>query len=161
MYFGWDLRKYLDSKSLRIFQLSPDEMETSVQKVRNDLPERIQQSGATRIAMDSVSLFSMLYENPKEQRASLFQLARTIRASGATSMFTAEASQVVKASRDGLVEYVADGVIFLKLHEDERTGDVKPLLQILKMRRTDHIRLMKPYAITSSGIVVYPEAGII
>jgi len=156
--FEWDLEKHIASKELFIVQLTPEDMSTSVQRISSDLPEKIRQFGAARVAMDSVSLFSMLQEDTIKQRTSLFELARTIRSSGATSVFTAEASQTAKASRDGLVEYVADGVVYLRLHEDERTGDVKPVMQVLKMRRTDHIREMRPYAITASGIVVYPEA---
>jgi KaiC domain protein len=158
--FGWDLNKYIGSKALHIVQLTPDDMKSSVQKIRSDLPDKIQQFGATRIAMDSVSLFSMLFESPLEQRTSLFQLARTIKASGATSMFTAEAGQG-KGSRDGLVEYVADGVIFLRLYEDERNSTVQPVIQILKMRRTEHMRQMRPYTIGASGITVHPETNII
>jgi len=159
--FGWDLQKYVDSKSLYIIQLSPEEIKDSVQKVRNDLPLKIQQFGAARLVLDSVSLFTMLFETPAEQRGSLFQLTRSIKASGTTSIFTAESSPGVKGSRDGLVEYVADGVIFLKLLEDEKNGTVQPVIQILKMRRSDHMRQMRPYTITSSGITVHPETNII
>lgn len=158
--FGWELQGHVDAGDLHIVRLSPEDMNTSIQRVKNDLPAKIRQFGAQRVAMDSVSLFTMLFESPTQQRNALFQLASTIRSSGATSVFTAEVAPSGSSSRDGLVEYVADGVIILKFRESESTGDVKPVIQILKMRRSDHIRVMKPYTLSSSGLAVHPESSI-
>jgi KaiC domain protein len=158
--FGWDLQKFLDKKTLAVYKLEPADLKATVSKVRTELPEFLKKFGAGRVAIDSISLLSAMFPDEAERRSRLFSLARQMREGGATAVFTAETrDDNPKASRDGLVEYVADGVISLRLQE-RANGEVQPLIQVVKMRRVRHQRRVRPYNITEHGIVVLADVDI-
>ncbi|OGS46035.1 MAG: KaiC domain-containing protein [Euryarchaeota archaeon RBG_16_67_27] len=158
--FGWDLRTYLREKKLHIVKLEPADAKTTVTRIKSELPEFIRKSGATRVAIDSVSLLNMMFADDAERRARLFGLCQQLRSTGATCVFTAEVKDDnPRSSRDGLVEYVSDGVIGLKFNEREN-GEVQLVLQVIKMRRLRHPRSIKPYSITDEGLDVHGDMEV-
>src|SRR5205807_2620160 len=123
--FGWDLKRYLKEKKLHIVKLEPVDAKTTVTRIRSELPDFIKRSGASRVAIDSISLLNMLFANDTERREKLFALCKQLKSTGATCVFTAEVKdENPRSSRDGLVEYVSDGVIGLRFNEREN-GEVK------------------------------------
>jgi KaiC domain protein len=158
--YGWDLRPYLKDKKLHIVKLEPADAKSTVTRLRSELPDFIKRSGATRLAIDSISLLNMLFTDDGERRARLFALCKQLRSTGATCLFTAEVKDDnPRSSRDGLVEYVSDGVIGLRFNEREN-GDVQLVIQVIKMRRLKHPRAIKPYSITDQGIEVHGDMEV-
>ena len=158
--FGWDLRPYLEAKVLQVVKLEPADARTTVTKVKSDLPKFLREFGADRVVVDSVSLLAAMFSDDAERRARLFGLCQQIRSTGATALFTAESKDDnPRASRDGLVEYVSDGVIALRARETE-SGEVQLVIQIMKMRRLKHSRKIKPYSIDEDGINVHTEVDV-
>ncbi len=158
--FGWDFDSYKDGK-LSLVKLEPADMKSTLTKVRSELPSYIKRFGAQRIVMDSVSLLSMMFPDEGERRTHLFDLCQLMRNSGATTLLTAESKdENPRSSKDGLVEYVSDGVISLQFQQTEGSPDVQLVIQVVKMRRREHSRKMKPYSITGDGIVVHTEAEV-
>lgn len=159
--FGWDLRKYMESKRLGLVKLEPADAKTTLTRIKSELPSYIKSFGASRIAVDSVSLLNMMFQDEMEKRAHLFDLYQQIKSTGATALFTSEVKdQNAKSSRDGLVEYVSDGVILLQFDEPKGSDEVRLVLQIIKVRRREHSRTRKPYSITKKGIVVHTKAEV-
>ncbi len=156
--FNWDFESHLN-RDLLLIKLEPQDAMNSIQRLEGEIPQIIKEFGASRIAIDSVSLITMLYKTDEEKRKGLFALSKSIKDSGATAIFTAEVDpRNPYVSRDGLVEYVVDGVILLTPREvNER---IMLTLKILKMRRTKHSRDVKPYDITNEGIEVLSESTI-
>lgn len=158
--FGWDLDQY-KGESLSLVKLEPADMKSTLTKVRSDLPSYMKKFGAQRIVMDSVSLLSMMFPDEGERRTNLFELCQLMRNSGATSLLTAESKdENPRSSKDGLVEYVSDGVISLQFQNTKGSSDVQLVVQVIKMRRRAHSRRLKPYAITEDGMVVHTEAEV-
>ncbi|TET90993.1 MAG: KaiC domain-containing protein [Methanomassiliicoccales archaeon] len=158
--FGWDLSKY-EGENLSLIKLEPADVKSTLTKVRSELPSYVKKFGAERVVIDSVSLLSMMFPNEAERRTHLFDLCQVMRNAGSTTILTAEAKDDnPKSSRDGLVEYVSDGVISLQFQQTKGSSDVQLVIQIVKMRRTAHSRRMKPYSITGDGIVVHTEAEV-
>ena len=156
--FGWDFEKYLDD-TLLLIKLEPEDAGNSVKRLEGEIPQVINDFGASRIAIDSVSLITMLFSTEEDRRKNLFALSKSIKESGATAVFTGEVDpKNPTVSRDALVEYVVDGVILLTPIEVH--NKIILTLKILKMRRTKHSREVKPYEITSSGIQVLSESEI-
>ena len=156
--FGWKFGDYIDN-SLLLIKLEPEDAKSSVNRLEGEIPEIIKEFEATRIAIDSVSLITMLFSGEEERRKALFKLSRSIKESGATSIFTAEVDpRNPVVSRDGLVEYVVDGVILLSFIE--QNNSLMLTLRVLKMRRTKHSRDVKPYKITDHGIEVMSESKL-
>jgi KaiC/GvpD/RAD55 family RecA-like ATPase len=74
-------------------------------------------------------------------------------------VLTAEADPLhPEVSRDGLSEYVADGVLLLGYRTGADGHRVGLSLRVLKMRRTAHVRTVQPYSIGANGIAVDAKA---
>ena len=158
--FGWDLATPLKEKRLAIVKLEPADARTTVMKVRSELPKFIKDFGADRVVVDSVSLLNMMFPDDVERRARLFSLSQQIKTTGATALFTAETKDDnPRASRDGLVEYISDGVISPQSREKE-SGDVQLAMQVMKMRRLKHSRAVKPYTIDDDGLNVHADVEV-
>ncbi len=158
--YGWDFEPYLNEEKIAIEKLRPEDAEATVSKLKSDLPEFIKSFEAERIALDSVSLLNMMSVKEDKKRNRLFGLCDLVKDTGATTLLTAEVKDDnPDSSREGLVEYVADGVILLRYSETE-TQDVQMSVQVIKMRRIEHSREVKPYQITDTGIKVQTEGAV-
>ena len=157
--FGWPVDAAVKSGLLKIVRLDPKETKQNLHRIQGELAKELQALGARRIVVDSVSLLNMLSDDEPSRRATLFTLAAACRASGATTLLTAEADpQHPEVSRDGLSEYVADGVLLLGYNTASDGHRVGLALRILKMRRTAHARSVQPYTIGSNGLQVDAKA---
>ncbi len=157
--FGWPVDDALKSGALRILRLDPKETKQSLQRIQGSLAKDLAQFGAARIVIDSVSLLNMLSDDEPARRQLLFGLAGACRASGATTVLTAEADPTHPAvTRDGLSEYVADGVVLLGYSTAEDGMRIGLSMRILKMRRTAHARTQQPYRIGPGGLAVDAKA---
>jgi KaiC domain protein len=153
---GWDLRSKLNEKQLEIVKLEPNDAKVTIQRIKSELPEFIKKFGASRIVIDSVSLLNMLFDSDHDRRTNLFNLSQMVKKTGATLLMTAEVKDDNPfASRDGLIEYVADGVISLRYLEMQSRNELMLSLRIIKMRRTEHSRKITPYSITNKGLEVH------
>jgi KaiC domain protein len=154
--YGWNMQKYFDEQKLGLYKLEPADAKNTVTRIKSELPTVIKESKASRVVVDSVSLLNMLFETEQERRTTLFNLCQLLRSSGCTALLTAEVKDDhPNVSRDGLVEYTVDGVILLKYEEPPNASEGKLSLRILKMRRAEHSRRIKPYSIGKNGITVH------
>ncbi|MGI0151356.1 MAG: ATPase domain-containing protein, partial [Thermoplasmata archaeon] len=157
--FGWPVEEALQSGALTILRLDPRETRGNLHRIQSDLPHELQKLGVRRIAVDSVSLLNMLSDDEPSRRSTLFALAGACRGAGATTILTAEADpRHPEVSRDGLSEYVADGVLLLGYAQGSDGHRIGLSLRVLKMRRTAHTRSVQPYAIGPTGIVLDARA---
>jgi KaiC domain protein len=153
---GWDLRTKLNEKQLEIVKLEPNDAKVTIQRIKSELPDFIKKFGASRIVIDSVSLLNLLFDTDHDRRTNLFNLSQMVKKTGATLIMTAEVKDDNPfASRDGLIEYVADGVISLRYLEMQSRNELMLSLRIIKMRRTEHSRKITPYSITNKGLEVH------
>ena len=156
--FDWDFSSYMD-RQLLLVKLDPEDAQSSINRIEAELPQIIREFGATRIAVDSVSLITMMLKEDEEKRRAVFLLSKSIKESGATAIFTAEVDPKNPfMSREGIVEYVVDGVILLSFKEE--ANKLNLVLRVVKMRRTKHSREVKPYEITERGIKVLSESTV-
>ncbi len=158
--FGLELDRYIEEEMLSLVKLEPADAKNTINRVKSQLPVFIENFGAQRVVLDSVSLLNMLFHEESEKRSQLFSLCQTVKNTGATLLFTAEVrAQNPSSSRDGLVEYTSDGVILLRYHEKE-DGDVQLSLRVVKMRGIKHNRGVRPYTITENGITVHAQSQV-
>jgi KaiC domain protein len=158
---GWEFSKHLAEDRLAIIDLDPIEMANSLSSIRNELPRLVDEFGADRLALDSVSLLEMMYDSSAERRSEVFDFARSLKRAGVTIMVTSEASEGdAYTSRYGLVEYLADAVFVLQYVRPSDFRETRLAVEIQKIRDANHSRETKPYEITNDGISVYQQANI-
>jgi KaiC/GvpD/RAD55 family RecA-like ATPase len=157
--FHWPVDAAVEKGLLKVVRLDPRETRQSLHRVQGELGAELAKLGAKRIALDSVSLLNMLSDDEPGRRATLFALAGACRQTGATTVLTCEADPLhPDVSRDGLSEYVSDGVVLLGYNAAPDGRRVGLSLRILKMRRTAHARTVQPYSIGPNGLVVDAKA---
>ena len=157
--FRWPVDTAVEKGLLKVVRLDPRETRQSLHRVQGELGKELAAMGAKRIVVDSVSLLNMLSDDEPSRRATLFALAGACRQAGATTVLTAEADpRHPEVSRDGLSEYVSDGVLVLGYSQAADGHRVGLAVRILKMRRTAHARTVQPYSIGPSGLLVDAKA---
>ncbi|WP_049907752.1 KaiC domain-containing protein [Haloferax elongans] len=158
---GWDFSGYEDDGQLSVVAMDPVEMANSLTSIRNDLPRLVEQFGADRLVLDSVSLLEMMYDHPSKRRSEVFDFARSLKNAGVTTMLTSEADRDnPHTSRHGLVEYLADAVFVLQYVRPDDFRETRLAIEIQKIRDANHSRETKPYELTDEGISVYRQANI-
>jgi len=158
---GWGFGEYVDDDRLAIVDIDPIEMANSLDSIQNDLPNLIEDFGADRLVLDSVSLLEMMYESAPKRRSQVFGFARALKNAGITILLTSEADRNhAYASRFGIVEYLADAVFVLQYVRPSDFRETRLAIEIQKIRDANHSRETKPYDLTDEGISVYRQANI-
>ena len=158
---GWEFSKHEADGRLAIVDLDPVEMANSLSSIRNDLPRLVEEFGADRLVLDSVSLLEMMYDQPSKRRSEVFNFTRSLKDAGVTTMLTSEADQSTPyVSRHGIVEYLSDAVFVLQYVRGDDFRETRLAIEIQKIRDANHSRETKPYELTNEGISVYQQANI-
>jgi KaiC domain protein len=158
---GWTFGEYADEGRLAVVHLDPIEMANSLGNIRNELPELIEEFGADRLVLDSVSLLEMMYDQPSERRSEVYQFSKSLKEAGVTTLVTSEASsETPYSSRYGIIEYLADAVFVLQYVRSSDFRETRLAVEIQKIRDANHSRETKPYEITDEGLSVYRQANI-
>ncbi|MBV0900588.1 KaiC domain-containing protein [Haloarcula salina] len=156
----WNFEEYERNGQLAVVDLDPVEMANSLDNIRGELPSLIEDFGADRLVLDSVSLLEMMYDDQARRRTEVFDFTRALKRAGVTTMLVSEASEDNPyASRHGIIEYLTDAVFILQYVRTE-TSETRLAVEILKIRNANHSRETKPYEITNDGISVYQQANI-
>ncbi|WP_321112200.1 KaiC domain-containing protein [Halorussus salinisoli] len=159
---GWAFDEYEEEGQLAVIDLDPIEMANSLTSIRNDLPRLVEQFGATRLVLDSVSLLEMMYDEQSTRRNEVYDFTKSLKEAGVTTMLTSEASEDnAYASRHGIIEYLVDAVFILRyIRSTDDFRETRLAVEIQKIRDANHSREIKPYSITNEGISVYRQANI-
>jgi len=159
--FGWDLRSHIESGALKLIRLNPSGLKTMVTKIESELPQIIKEFAPKRLVIDPITLYEMIFDNEGERRKQLFNLVEIVKDSGTTSMIVSESGrESAYQSRFGLIEYISDGVITLRNLRGSDMKSIVRLIEVSKMRMTEHSDAIKPYKITKDGIVVHMGAQV-
>ncbi len=164
--FGWDLNG-LEAKRLMKFVsikpelptkgIMPEEMarlvKSYVYNISDSIIGAVQEIGARRIVLDSVSFIEMFIKDEYLARAALMQMVESLKEAGVTSVFTGTVPEASESlSGGGIIEYIVDTVI--KMEFVPVAEEFKRTLTIRKMRRTNHSTLIHPIDITKDGLKV-------
>ncbi len=157
--YGWDIEKYINENKLALLKLDLSDIKTTARRIKSELPGIIKTYGTKRLVIDSITLFSMIFDDVTERRIRLLGLIKAIKKAGITALFTAEVNaDNTLHSKDGIVEYSSDGVLLLQQNEFDK--DIRSMMRVIKMRRIRHDRLYRPYEITDNGLLVFPNEMI-
>ena len=157
---GWEFERHEEEGNLVVIDLDPVEMANSLDNIRGELPELIEDFGADRFVLDSVSLLEMMYDDVSRRRTEVFDFTQSLKEAGVTTVLTSEANEDNPwASRHGIIEYLTDAVFLLRYVRSE-TQETRLAVEIQKIRNANHSRETKPYEMTLDGISVHERANI-
>lgn len=119
----------------------------------------VQQIHPSRIVLDPVSSLALQFPDLIDRREALLKLVNLLASSGATCVLTLELRARGSGREVQLEEYLAHGVLVLRVIKSGRT--LARGIVIEKMRETDVDPQPRPYRISSSGIEVFPKESLL
>jgi circadian clock protein KaiC len=152
--FGWDLRGLEQANKLRIIMTSPEVSHADLERVDGRIQSMIQEIGATRVLVDSLSHFDRLSDEAVARRGLLFSFINSLKREGLTSLLTRESAALI-GEIEGPEEdaaFVADSYLLLRYVEIESA--IRKALLVMKLRGSDHAKDIRQYEITRTGVEV-------
>jgi circadian clock protein KaiC len=131
-----------------------------IDKLVSSIEDLIDQYGAKRIVIDSVSVLSAFSEKPFQVRRTIFELSNMLKRQNVTAIFTSGSSAVSEGHFGVAVEeYAVDGVVSL-FHQIVGTKFVRAL-GVVKMRGTAHTDTLQPIIITDEGLIIINDSSVL
>lgn len=158
--------KLIDEEKVKIVDISTDARLKGVgvqnqHEMMNLFREVVQDSGAHRVVVDSITSVGGNIGEPTKVRDFIYELGFELNYMGCTTILISEVPpQQFVYSVYGVEEFISDGVILLT--EFERKGELIRALQVIKMRGVKHSRNKYVLKILEDGINLVPlfKAGI-
>lgn len=152
--FGWDLRALEQSNQLRVIMSSPEVSHADLERVDGRIQGMIQEIGAKRILVDSLSHFDRLSDQAVARRGLLFSFINSLKREGLTSLLTRENTALIgeTTTLEEDVAFVVDSYLLLRYVEIESA--IRKALLVLKFRGSDHAKDIRQYEITRTGLEV-------
>jgi len=157
--FGWDLEGLERDKKVLFVKYAPHEVAKFIDSGGGMLKDMITDAGIKRIAIDSLTSFSMLFKDEYDKRFNIIKFFDILRTWNCTVMLTAEKPIELSATYDDFgLEFLVDAVLLIY---NVRKGNIRErAIEILKMRGTNQMTKLCPLKITEEGVVVFPAESI-
>lgn len=151
--FGWDLEKYEKGGSFVFLEYTPEKVKTMLEEGGGIVESIVLTKKITRIVIDSVTSFELLFEEEIEKREAALSLFNMLSKWNCTALLTYEG----EPSRDKelpshTLEFEVDSIILLYFVREKQERE--RYIEVLKMRGTKHSRRIFPFTIDNSGVVV-------
>jgi circadian clock protein KaiC len=142
--FGWDMDAYERKGLFTFLEYTPIKVKTMLEEGGGAIESIILKKKITRIVIDSITSFALLFQDELERRGAALSLFGMIRGWDATALLTLEE----EPSPDGLIsseamKFESDSLIvmyFLRRH-----GMRQRFLEVIKMRGTKHSNRVYPF----------------
>lgn len=156
--FGWDFEA-LEKKGLfRFIKYHPHQVLKIMQEGGGIIRDVIDEIGAKRLVVDSLTSYGLLFETRYKMRESFLELFDMLRDWGCTSVVTSEIMVTPQERVSAGIEFLTDAVIML--YHPRQDGARTRALEILKMRGTTYVDRIFPLLIEKGGISIYPQRKV-
>lgn len=157
---GWNLRQLEEQGKLRVVMSSPEVCLAELEQVGGRLERLVQEIGARRIFVDSLSHFERVSDDPAGLRSVVHGFLNGLKREGLTSVLARESSALLGEAEgvDDVFGFLVDSYTLLRYVEIDSA--VRKALLVLKMRGSDHDKGIRQFEITSHGLeVLAPFTG--
>jgi len=152
--FGWDFRQIEREGKLRVIMTSPEVGKADLERVGGRIERLVQEIGAKRILVDSLSHFERMSVDPLRLRSIVYGFVNSLKREGLTAVLTRESMALLGETEatDDAFGFLVDAYILLRYVEIESA--IRKALLVLKMRGSDHDKGIRQFEITSRGVDV-------
>ncbi len=154
--FGFNLQEYEAVGDFFFYELTAQKLKDFIEKGTLGIEEIMKESGVTRMVIDSITAFSLLYGAEAAQRNAVQTLFTKLKTWNITAMLIAEAE--LDYSNFGL-QYLVDGLMILNYNKVGRQR--VRTIEVYKMRGTKHRSTEIVYRIEDNGIRLYPGETVL
>ena len=152
--FGFDLEKYLKDGSLRPIYLRP--LDLSVDETVHEIVNAVKEIGCKRLVIDSLVGFEMALapDFRTDFRESLYRMIGALTRLGVTILSTVEVEENFTSMglSNFAISFLADDI--LRLRYASIKGQLRKMMVVVKMRRSQHSIDMCSYEVTSKGLAI-------
>jgi KaiC/GvpD/RAD55 family RecA-like ATPase len=150
--FGWDVESLEKKNKLSILKYEPHEVVNLLASGGGSLRDTVESMGATRLVIDSLTAYEMVFESQYKANESVLDLFDMLKKWDVTALVTSE--YPVSPNHDGgeRLGFLTDGIINL-YHMRNRTHRLRAL-EIIKMRDTHHDNRINIFEIRKGGLRV-------
>jgi len=114
----------------------------------------------SRVLIDPLTILETLFDDAGRY-SFLTKIREIVKSIGATAIITGESNiEKPSSSKFGIMEYVSDGLIVLKTYRENELAEAILSVEIIKMRRVNHERRPRPFAISNRGMEVFEESEL-
>lgn len=152
----WDIKKYMEQKKLLF--LEPPLININQNKLLSSIFDIVEERDVERVVFDSVSSMESHTMNKGKVREFLINLSRYFKSKGVTSILNYLTSENFSATshligsmttNEMRISSIVDGIIILRFVE--RKQKVKKLINVLKLRGSDHKKDIIQYELAQDG----------
>ncbi len=151
--FGWDMEKFEKEGKLIFLEYSPEQVKKMLLEGGGLIENILTKSKVRLIVIDSITSFTLLYQNELARKEAALSLFGLIRSWNCTALLTEEIVDFEKSEKGGL-QFEVDSIVLLYHGKEE--GIRKRAIEILKMRGTTHAGKTLQLNITRKGLEVNP-----
>lgn len=156
--FGWDLTKLEEENKFAFIKYEPHEVDMIINEGGGSIKDTIDMMGAKRMVIDSLTSYTLLFENSYKESEAILDLFTILRRWGITTLVIAEVGETEWERTQDRSVFLSDGVILTYYLRKELSRN--RALEVIKMRDTFHMEKICPFTITNKGIMVFPEAQV-
>ena len=149
---GWDLEKHEKTGKFIFLEYSPEKVRMMLDEGGGSIEAIVLKENITRLVMDSVTSFSLLFDDDHERRAAISGIFDIIGKWNCTTLLTVQSDSTKRSVKNKSLRAEVDGIIllYLDLVKDER----KRFIEVVKMRRTKHSSKRHLFSVEKNGIKV-------
>jgi len=151
--FGWNVREYEDAGKIAI--LGREIFEGTDMDLGMDfgiLRDVIKETQASRMVLDSVTLFNYLFKEESARRIHMLRFLEMMRKNKCTTIMTAELSESFLKLRYGAEHFLSDGLVIMFWSRYRANNE--RCIWVVKIRGTKIISDIRPVTITSEGVSI-------
>ncbi len=157
--FGWNLGEYEKKGLFKFLEYTPIKVKTMLEEGGGTIETIVLMEKISRIVIDSITSFALLFENELARREAALALFNMIKKWSCTSLLTLEEEpQEEKKVSSKPLEFESDSIIILYFIREKNQR--QRYLEILKMRGTRHSKKIYKFSIGKSGIAIEKESSI-
>ncbi len=155
LQFGWDLKKYEDKGIFVFLEYSPEQVKKILTEGGGIVESIIEKIKAKRLVIDSITSFSLLYEDELTKKEAALALFELIDKWNCTGILTSEDESRDSHTITAAMEFEVDGIVLI--YHVKKKGVRHRAMEILKMRGTKIPEKTISMEITSKGIKINPK----
>ncbi len=154
--FGWELEKFEKENKFTFLEYTPEQVKRLITEGGGEIENIIEKSKIKRIVLDSITSFSLLYQEELTKKEAALALFELISKWCCTALLTSQSfdDKEIYAS----LEFEVDSIILL--YHTLKQGKRIRAFEILKMRGTEIPDRVFPLKITSSGVDVNTKSTV-
>ena len=152
---GWDFEKYEKEGKFVFLEYTPEQVKKILTEGGGIVESIIEKTKAKRIVIDSITSFSLLYEDELTKKEAALALFELIDKWDCSAILTSQDESKDGHTISAALEFEVDGIIVLYHAKDK--GIRKRALEVLKMRGTKIPEKTISMDITNKGIKINPK----